>query len=164
MDLLLTTRLDGLFVATLNIQTLTLMRHSVQSSNHPPFELSSALPSPALGPSINSMSRTSFFMAILMRVYCQQPSSFVDPANPNHVCRLHKSLYGLKQAPRAWYQHFATYIRIIGFVPSVLDTSLFVLKDGKHLARRHYSHSLFQFSTSASHQPSTLRVHHDRFG
>jgi hypothetical protein len=33
----------------------------------------------------------------------QEPTSFVDPAMPTHVCRLHKSLYGLKQAPRAWY-------------------------------------------------------------
>jgi hypothetical protein len=42
--------------------------------------------------------------------------------------------YGLKQAPRAWYQRFATYIRQLGFVPSVTDTSLFVYKDGAQLA------------------------------
>jgi hypothetical protein len=36
-------------------------------------------------------------------VYCTQPSGIVDPARPDHVCRLNKSLYGLKQAPRAWY-------------------------------------------------------------
>lgn len=70
MALLLATRLDGLFATTLNNPTLILTRHSAQSSNHPPFELFLALPSPALGPSINSMSRMSFFMSILMRVYC----------------------------------------------------------------------------------------------
>jgi hypothetical protein len=37
-------------------------------------------------------------------VYCQQPSGFVDPSTPDHICLLQKSLYGLKQAPRAWYQ------------------------------------------------------------
>jgi histone deacetylase 1/2 len=36
-------------------------------------------------------------------VYMRQPPGFVNPAFPNHVCKLDKSLYGLKQAPRAWY-------------------------------------------------------------
>ena len=38
-------------------------------------------------------------------------------------------LYGLKQAPRAWYQRFAAHLRLLGFVASVSDTSLFVLKE-----------------------------------
>ena len=57
-------------------------------------------------------------------VYCQQPPGFVDPTTPDHVCLLQKSLYGLKQAPRAWYQRFASYIRTLGFVASITDTSL----------------------------------------
>jgi hypothetical protein len=67
-------------------------------------------------------------------VYCQQPPGFVDPAHPDHVCRLHKSLYGLKQAPRAWYQRFAAYLSTIGFVASVTDTSLFVLRSAADTA------------------------------
>jgi len=67
-------------------------------------------------------------------VYCQQPPGFADPSHPDYVCLLQKSLYGLKQAPRAWYQRFATYIRQLGFVPSVSDTSLFVYKDGASTA------------------------------
>jgi len=63
-------------------------------------------------------------------MYCQQPPGFVDPSRPDCICLLQKSLYGLKQAPRAWYQRFATYIRHLGFAPSVSDTSLFVYKDG----------------------------------
>jgi len=43
-------------------------------------------------------------------------------------------LYGLKQAPRAWYQRFASYIRQLGFVASVSDTSLFVYKEGPSIA------------------------------
>ena len=60
-------------------------------------------------------------------VYSQQPSGFIDPRYPNHVCRLHKFLYGLKQAPRTWFQRFATYARSVGFIESKFDTSLFIL-------------------------------------
>nr|GFA86595.1 retrovirus-related Pol polyprotein from transposon TNT 1-94 [Tanacetum cinerariifolium] len=35
-------------------------------------------------------------------VYVSQPDGFVDPDNPNHVCKLKKALYGLKQVPCAW--------------------------------------------------------------
>ncbi|WVZ68266.1 LOW QUALITY PROTEIN: hypothetical protein U9M48_017225 [Paspalum notatum var. saurae] len=63
-------------------------------------------------------------------MYCQEPPGFVDPSTLDHVCLLQKSLYGLKQAPRTWYQRFATYIRRLGFVPAVSDTSLFVYKEG----------------------------------
>jgi hypothetical protein len=34
-------------------------------------------------------------------VYMRQPPGFVDPAMPQHHCKLDKALYGLKQAPRA---------------------------------------------------------------
>lgn len=34
------------------------------------------------------------------RVYCSQPTWFIDPAPPHLVCRLNKSLNRLKQAPR----------------------------------------------------------------
>jgi hypothetical protein len=67
-------------------------------------------------------------------VYCQQPPSFIDPAAPDHVCLLQRYLYGLMQAPRAWYQRLVTYLRQLGFVPSASDVSLFVLKEGDHLA------------------------------
>jgi len=40
----------------------------------------------------------------------------------------------VEEASRAWYQRFATYIRKLGFVPSVSDTSLFVYKDGASTA------------------------------
>jgi len=67
-------------------------------------------------------------------VYCQQPPGFVDPTAPDHVCLLQKSLYDLKQAPRAWHQRFASFIRTLGFVTSVSDSSLFVYKDGSNTA------------------------------
>lgn len=67
--LLLATRLDGLFMAILNNLVLTLTRLSIQSSNPPPFMFFSVLSSLALGLFINLISRTPFFMAILMRIF-----------------------------------------------------------------------------------------------
>jgi hypothetical protein len=63
-------------------------------------------------------------------VYCSQPTGFIDPTQPDRVCRLNKSLYGLKQAPRAWYSRFATYLLSLGFVEAKSDTSLFVFRHG----------------------------------
>lgn len=59
-------------------------------------------------------------------VYMCQPPGFVDPAHPNHICKLHKSLYGLKQAPRAWYQALHDYLLSTGFIASNADHSLFI--------------------------------------
>lgn len=63
-------------------------------------------------------------------VYMSQPPGFVDLDNPHHVCRLNKAIYGLKQAPRAWYSELRHYLLSIGFVNSLADTSLFILKKG----------------------------------
>jgi histone deacetylase 1/2 len=61
-------------------------------------------------------------------VYCAQPSGFVDPSRPSHVCKLHKSLYGLKQAPRTWFLRFKNFIISLGYQASKADSSLFILK------------------------------------
>lgn len=66
-------------------------------------------------------------------VYTIQPPGFVDDDLLNHVCRLHKALYGLKQAPRAWYKDLSNYLLQSGFVNSVADTSLFILRRGSSL-------------------------------
>lgn len=67
-------------------------------------------------------------------VFCMQPSGFVDPAQPNSVCRLNKSLYGLKQAPCAWYSRFATFLRSVRFVEAKAYTSLFICRRGGDVA------------------------------
>lgn len=56
-----------------------------------------------------------------------QPSGFIDPQHPSHVCRLKKALYGLRQAPLAWYQRFNTFLIALGFHQSRCDTSMFSL-------------------------------------
>nr|GFA08778.1 ribonuclease H-like domain-containing protein [Tanacetum cinerariifolium] len=63
-----------------------------------------------------------------------QPPGFVDPRYPHHICLLQKSLYGLKQAPRAWFQRFAGYAIRVGFYHSRCDSSLFILRQGSHVA------------------------------
>jgi hypothetical protein len=63
----------------------------------------------------------------------KQPSGFVDPTLPSHVCRLHKSLYGLKQAPMAWYTRLSDFLLSIGFLASKVDISLFILSDGTNI-------------------------------
>jgi hypothetical protein len=63
-------------------------------------------------------------------VYCVQPSGFIDPHFPDHVCRLKKSLYGLKQAPRAWFGRFAAHLLSLGFTEAKTDASLFIFHRG----------------------------------
>ena len=75
-----------------------------------------------------------FFQGTLTEeVYMSQPPGFEDKDRPNYVCRLRKALYGLKQAPRAWYIELWTYLLTVGFVNSVSDTSLFILRNGKSI-------------------------------
>ena len=68
------------------------------------------------------------------QVFCQQPTGFVDPALPDHVCLLSRSLYGLKQAPRAWYQRIAAFLHQLGFRSTRSDASLFVYHQGSDTA------------------------------
>ncbi|CAA7036579.1 unnamed protein product [Microthlaspi erraticum] len=62
----------------------------------------------------------------------EQPPGFVNPAYPNHVCKLHKALYGLKQAPRAWFNKFTNFLIEFGFSCSNADPSLFTYHRGSH--------------------------------
>ncbi|KAM1055587.1 hypothetical protein PS2_028857 [Malus domestica] len=63
-------------------------------------------------------------------VFMRQPSGFVDPQYPTHVCKLRRSLYGLKQAPRAWFQCFSHHLEDLGFLASTADSSLFTYFNG----------------------------------
>ena len=59
-----------------------------------------------------------------------QPSGFIDPNYPHHVCKLHKSLYGLKQAPRQWFQQFSDYSEELSFCESKADYFHFTFRKG----------------------------------
>ncbi|GLU08619.1 hypothetical protein SLE2022_255210 [Rubroshorea leprosula] len=67
-------------------------------------------------------------------VYMSQPSRFVDPQYPNHVCFLQRALYGLKQAPRAWFQRFAAFLYSCGFIQAYSDCSMFLYHSNGMLA------------------------------
>nr|GEU58218.1 retrovirus-related Pol polyprotein from transposon TNT 1-94 [Tanacetum cinerariifolium] len=77
---------------------------------------------------------TAFLNRILRReVYVSQPDGFVDPENPNHVCKLKKALYGLKQAPRSWYDLLSSFLLSQKFTKGTVDPTLFVRREGKDI-------------------------------
>jgi hypothetical protein len=55
-----------------------------------------------------------------------QPSGFVHPTHPHHICKLHKALYGLKQAPRAWFSCLSGQLPELGFTGSKANSPLFI--------------------------------------
>lgn len=67
-------------------------------------------------------------------VYMHQPPGFVDSSYPHHVCKLNKAIYGLKQAPRAWNSRFSKFLKLMGFVTSKADSSLFIFRKGRDCA------------------------------
>lgn len=59
-----------------------------------------------------------------------QPTGYINPTHPDHVCLLKKSLYGLKQSPRQWYKKFDSFVLGIGFIRSQYDNCFyFILSD-----------------------------------
>jgi hypothetical protein len=90
-------------------------------------------------------------------VYCNQPTKFVDPTQPDRVCLLNKSLYELKQAPRAWYSQFTTYITTLGFVEVKSNTSLFIFwRDTDTLYLLLYADDIVLTASSASLLQQTI--------
>lgn len=65
---------------------------------------------------------------LIEEVYLAQPTGFVDRDKPDYMCRLNKALYGLKQTPHTWYIELHNFLVQSGFVNSLADSSLFILK------------------------------------
>ena len=63
-------------------------------------------------------------------MFMEQPQGFVDTRHLDYVCQLHKAIYGLKQAPRAWYNRLSSYLLDLGFIISLVDSSLFIYHSG----------------------------------
>ncbi|KAL3342788.1 hypothetical protein AABB24_026700 [Solanum stoloniferum] len=80
----------------------------------------------------NLMSKMHFYMASYKKRYMTQPTRFINPQFPNHVCRLHKAMYGLKQSPRAWLEKLSLTLLRLGFSSCKLNTSLFIHSCGSN--------------------------------
>ena len=63
----------------------------------------------------------------------KQPLGFSMKEKEHMVCRLHKALYGLKQAPRTWYEKIHKHLIALGFTCSLIESTLYVRKDGADL-------------------------------
>ena len=72
--------------------------------------------------------------AISKDVYMSQPSRFIHPHIPNHICKLRKALYGLKQTPLAWYQELKSFVVASGFFNVKYVSSLFIYKQDHVIA------------------------------
>ena len=59
-------------------------------------------------------------------VYMEQPEGFVDPDQPEYVCKLDKSLYGLKQSARCWNSTLDTYLKENGYRQSSADSCMYI--------------------------------------
>lgn len=64
---------------------------------------------------------------LIKEVFMDQPTCFVANKKPNYVCKLNKALYGLKQVPQAWFHRLSQALLNLGFIGSLVDTSLFRL-------------------------------------
>ncbi|KAH9768805.1 hypothetical protein KPL71_011738 [Citrus sinensis] len=56
----------------------------------------------------------------------EQPEGYVKEGEEDKVYLLKKALYGLKQAPRAWHSRIDEYLRNLGFVRSLSESTLYV--------------------------------------
>ncbi|CAI7865894.1 unnamed protein product [Closterium sp. NIES-53] len=73
---------------------------------------------------------TAFLNGVLEEdIFMAQPEGFDD--GTGRVLRLKKALYKLKQAPRQWYSRLQGVLEEIGFTPSSVDHSLFMLGEGE---------------------------------
>jgi hypothetical protein len=95
MALSIATRLVGSFVVSPSDPVWILMRPSVRSPDTIRMVLTIALS--CYWP-VHQLDVKNVFLhdTLSETVYYSQPSSFVDAARPDHVCRLNKSLYELK--------------------------------------------------------------------
>ena len=64
-------------------------------------------------------------------VYMQVPEGVAH--KPNQVCRLRKSIYGLRQASREWSARLGTELKVLNFVQSKNDYSLYIKKAGERI-------------------------------
>lgn len=65
------------------------------------------------------------------KVYIYQQDMFEDSGNSGNVYQSYKALYGLKRDLLEFYQCLKTFSEGTGFVESLADASLFVLREAE---------------------------------
>jgi hypothetical protein len=71
--------------------------------------------------------KTTFLNGVIEEeVFIEQPQWFEVEDRKTHVCKLKKDMYGLKQAPRAWYGRIGSFLTILGFTKSKVDSNLYL--------------------------------------
>jgi hypothetical protein len=70
--------------------------------------------------------KTTFLNGVIEEeVYIEQTQLFEVEDRKTHACRLKKALYGLKKAHRAWYGRIDSFLAILGFTKSKVDSNLY---------------------------------------
>ena len=59
-------------------------------------------------------------------IFMEQPEGYVDPANPDYVCKLVKGIYGLKQSARCWNATLDKFMKSRGYTQSPADECVYV--------------------------------------
>ena len=89
--------------------------------------------------------KTTFLNGVVEEeVYVEQPLGFETHGRETHVCKLKKYLYGLKQAPRTWYDRIDSFLSILGFTKSKVDSNLcYKVEHGNPVMLLLYVYDLF---------------------
>nr|GEW46048.1 retrotransposon protein, putative, Ty1-copia subclass [Tanacetum cinerariifolium] len=78
--------------------------------------------------------KTAFLNGYLNEeVYMEQPKGFVNPKDPNWVCKLKYSIYGIKQALRQWNKQFDDAIKKFGFTQNRDEPCVYLKSSGSNI-------------------------------
>ncbi|CAI7730262.1 unnamed protein product, partial [Closterium sp. NIES-54] len=113
---------------------------------------------------VKQMDVTTAFLngVIEEEIFMAQPEGFDDGSG--RVLRLKKALYGVKQAPRQCYLKLRGVLEEIGFTPSTVDHSLFMLGEGEQRSFMVvYVADILIFSPSSDLMKEVMQKLQDKF-
>jgi hypothetical protein len=89
--------------------------------------------------------KTTFLNGVIEEeMYIEQTQGFEVEEKKTHVYNLKKALYGLKQAPRAWYGRIDSFLMILGFTKSKVDSNVYLkVMNDEHVILLMYVDELF---------------------